>query len=278
MTITNGYATLANLKDWLTTRGGQQSYDSADDSMIEQVIEAASRYIDSETGRTFYPRVETRYYDLPDGREIWLDDDLLTVTTLTNGDGTVLTTTYYYLYPKNRSPKWKIVMKESSTYSWSYDGYGNTEGVITVVGTWGYHDNYTQRGWFAASTIAEDLDISETAWDVASGIAYSPGQIVKVDSEMAIVSSISGNTVTVVQRAENGSTAATHTSGATLYRWVPMENIRHATLLIAQNVYSSRSGQTSGGRITITAAGIVIRPEDVPPLALATIEKYREHV
>jgi hypothetical protein len=50
-----------------------------------------------------------------------------------------------------------------------------------------------------------------------------------------------------------------------------MPIVRSAVLAIAQSVYQSRIGQVSQGKVTITAAGVVIRPEDVPPMAQAVI-------
>lgn len=52
-------------------------------------------------------------------------------------------------------------------------------------------------------------------------------------------------------------------------------DIKEATLGITQSLYASRSGQTSGGRVTVTGSGIVIRPEDVPPFAQSIIQIYR---
>lgn len=52
-------------------------------------------------------------------------------------------------------------------------------------------------------------------------------------------------------------------------------DIKDATLEIVQNIYASRSGQTSAGKITATASGIVIRPEDIPEFAMAIIRSYR---
>ena len=115
--------------------------DLTDDATIEQVIEAASRIIDGKVSgeRVFYDSTGTRIFDVPKGtRELKLDQDLVSVTTLTNGDGTVLTTSDYYLWPRNTSPKRKIILKESSTYSWTWDSSGNTEGAISVAGTWGW--------------------------------------------------------------------------------------------------------------------------------------------
>jgi len=68
-----------------------------DDETLNDIITRASRLFDKLTRRTYYARTETRYYGVPDTRELALDDDLLTITTLTNGDGVVLTATEYYL-------------------------------------------------------------------------------------------------------------------------------------------------------------------------------------
>jgi hypothetical protein len=52
-------------------------------------------------------------------------------------------------------------------------------------------------------------------------------------------------------------------------------DIKDACLEIVQNIYSSRSGQASSGRISVTASGVVIRPDDVPDYAQRIIAHYR---
>lgn len=115
------------------------STDTTDDGVIDDLLGAASRLIDNITRRTFYGRVATKLYDVPDGDTLYIeDDDLLSVTTLTNGDGTVLTTTDYILKPNNSSPKWAVKLKDSSTYVWEEDSSGNDEQVISILGVWGW--------------------------------------------------------------------------------------------------------------------------------------------
>lgn len=133
MTITNGYATLAQFK----AVDNMISTDATDDTFIEDLITRVSREIDRETGRWFYARTLTRYYDVPNSRQLDLDIDLLTVTTLTNGDGTVLTTADYYLVDKNTSPYYAIRLKETSGTQW-LDNDGEIENAITLVGTFGF--------------------------------------------------------------------------------------------------------------------------------------------
>jgi len=108
MTTINSYATLAEYKAFTVSRGQTVTTDAADDGVIESLLKAASRYIDTQTGRFFYPLVQTRYYDVPfntlDSRSLELDGDLLEVITLVNGDGTTIPSTEYALRPRNQSP------------------------------------------------------------------------------------------------------------------------------------------------------------------------------
>lgn len=89
MAITNGYTTLAAVKAILRVT------DSTDDTLLEGAIEAASRRVDSFTGRFFYqtsaavPLFAFDEYNLP------LVNDLVSVTHLKtddDGDGTFETT------------------------------------------------------------------------------------------------------------------------------------------------------------------------------------------
>jgi hypothetical protein len=136
--ITNGYTTRQEVLDLIRA----ESTDVLDDAVIDALITQASRWIDRHTGRTFYARTETRLYDVPDydddGRTLFLDDDLLTVTTLTNGDLVVLTTADYFLLPRNETPKYAVKLKDVSDKIWEVDSNSSSEGVISLVGTWGF--------------------------------------------------------------------------------------------------------------------------------------------
>ena len=133
--ITNGYATLAEAKAYLKIT----SVDATDDTVLESLVEHSSRLIDAETRRTFYARTETHYYDVPSGGSLYIDDDdLLTVTSLTNGDGVAIVAASYKLYPLNSSPKWEIRLLPSSNVYWAWSTAGDISAAITLVGTWGY--------------------------------------------------------------------------------------------------------------------------------------------
>ena len=203
MTILNGYATLAEFKTWIAVRGlaGSVGTDASDDTVIEILIEAASRYIDRETGKRFYLNAtdETRYYTVDDTYEVSIDP-LGTITSLSVDYNavrsyTALVATDYDLLPANAS----------------LDGYPYTSIAINTV---------------------------------TSGAYFPTGR----------------NGVKVVGK----------------FGWPACPtDIKEATLAIAQSLNGTRSGQTSGGKVTVTAAGIVIRPEDVPSFAQKIIQHYR---
>lgn len=195
MAITNGYATLQEAKDYASIT----STDATDDGVLEDLIEMASRFIDTQTLRTFYARTETRSFNVPNGRKLTLDDDLISITTLTNGDDEVLTTSDYILLPNNATPKFAIQLKQSSTKKWELDSDSNSEQVITVAGSW---------GWAAS---------------------------------------------------------------------VP-DQIKTAALEIFKSANGRRKGKNVGGIARVTAAGIVITPQDITGVAKGIINSFRKRI
>lgn len=124
------YTTAANVKTYLGISG------SGDDTLLGTLVARAQAIIDAYTGRTFEASTETRYYgiDAVEGNLLHVDKDLLTVTTLTNGNAaaTTITNTQYWLWPRNRGRYRGIMLK--SDYSWEQD----TDYFISVAGTWGW--------------------------------------------------------------------------------------------------------------------------------------------
>ena len=128
------YATLAQVKDYLDIGA------DTDDVLLQNLIDRAEIAIETYTRRVFEAETQTRYYERSDlddsGFVLLVDRDLLTITTLTNGDSgaTVIPATEYWLVPRNRTPKHGIRLKMDSTYSWEFD----TDYWVSVLGTWGY--------------------------------------------------------------------------------------------------------------------------------------------
>jgi len=135
------YARLTEVKMDL----GIDADSTADDVLLQAYLDEATKAIDTYTRRTFEAETDTRYYErhaLDDsGFILEVDRDLLTITTLTNGDssGTNIPNTEYWLVDadggRNLGPPYHgIRLKIDSTYSWEFD----TDYWVTVIGTWGY--------------------------------------------------------------------------------------------------------------------------------------------
>lgn len=67
-----------------------------------------------------------------------------------------------------------------------------------------------------SATLNEDLDAAETGVDVSAASTFENSDIIKIDSELMKVTGGAGTTTLTVIRGVGGSSAATHTNGATI--------------------------------------------------------------
>jgi hypothetical protein len=202
--IVSGYATLNEYKAWIAVRGlsGNVGTDTSDDSSTEILIESASRYLDRETGRRFYP-------DASDG-------------------------TYYF----QAQDAFNLDLPDFASITSVSVDYGNTR-------------SYT------ALTLATDCDLLPDNY-AAEGTPINAMAIAPTSSAYFPTQR---KGVKIV--GKRGWLAAP-------------TDIKEACLSIAQSLNGARSGQSSMGKMTVTAAGVVIRPEDVPAFAQKIIAHYRD--
>jgi hypothetical protein len=80
--ITNGYATLAEVKAALRI----PSADTIDDTLIELAIESSSRALDTYTGRYFYNAGTATRYFVADSNYYTVIDDAITITEVATAD------------------------------------------------------------------------------------------------------------------------------------------------------------------------------------------------
>lgn len=274
----NAYASLADYKTRIAVRGlsGSVGTDTSDDSAIESLLKYSSRAMDQISGRKFYPLIETRYFDIPsagsvDPRVLYTPD-LLEVISLTNGDGALIAE--YTLTPRNTTPAIGIRLNSYASDQWALSPTTGEYDAIAVTGVWGFHNRYNQA-WLTVTTANEAMDASETGYDVVSSADLAAGQLIRFDDELGYISAVGTNTITIT-RGENGSTATTHLTGIPIQIWQVQDDIKNACLEITQNVNGARSGQSSGGRVTVTAAGVVIQPAEIPALVTALLHGYRD--
>lgn len=138
MAITNGYATLAQVKASLRIT------DNVDDDLIELAIETASREIDGACERHFYSQSATRVF-APRDSYVTDTDDIVSITSLKTSsaaDGVfdvTWTTSDYQLEPLNgiaggvTTPANLIRSVGDYTFPTAYG-----EATVQVVGTFGF--------------------------------------------------------------------------------------------------------------------------------------------
>lgn len=283
------YATLYQVRQYLRREGADPT---VDDNRLIQFINEAVRLIDNYKGRRFDCRLETRYFDYPERRRetignysepaligkdyLRLDDDLLAVSTLTNGDGTSIASTAYTLHPKNLYPKHKIELVSSSGVTWLTDAEGDKRQVISLTGYWGYHDRYNSEAWEDSLDTVQDDPLTSGATTLtvsdADGVAldgslqrFQAGQMLKIESEFLLVSAVStARNVLTVKRGYNGTTAASHVKTTPVYIWRPMANIVAACTRLVAWRYRQKDVDVFD-KSAILGTGLKIIPSNMPP-------------
>jgi len=130
------YVSIDEYIAWIAQNSnGGNSIPSADKDEMTGYLESAQDYIEEKTGRWFEGRAGVRYYDGSSidnsyPNRLLLDADLLSVNTVTNGDGQAVGSTVRALYPYNEIPKWGILLLNSY---W----VGSPSSLIAVDGVWG---------------------------------------------------------------------------------------------------------------------------------------------
>ena len=146
-----------------------------DTTLLTNAISAAETYIESQKNREFEAATATRYYDKSE-RDRWdscllnlYSHDLLTVTTLTNGDSdsTTISSSDYWLVDRNLGPPYHgILLKTDITSYWEWD----VDCWVSVAGTWGYSTTVPADVKQACTILAAFIYKSKDAqvWDVTA--------------------------------------------------------------------------------------------------------------
>lgn len=261
---------LATLAQVRAHRRFQQT-ETADDALLTQFIHEASAELIQKLGRVPMPWIQTRLIDYTDEtvredeRELRVDEDLLSVTTLTNGDGVAISGSNYRLLPHNRYPKRLIKLKPDYVFTYDED----PDGAISVAGEWGYVPHYS-IAWVTSAFTSPTINSSVTSISVTAH-TFQVLQYIKIGSEVMQVTATSTNAITVT-RGELGTTAAAHTSGDAIayYRQIP--DIVSAVTEIA--VYKYKHKDSLGARVTVYDGGVVTS-EDLAKSVGETIERHR---
>ena len=161
------------------------------DTLIDEVIEAASREIDKATHSRFIPLTETRQYPWPqrNGRvaTLYLDAHLIAADTLTKDgdDVTAISSSDYFLEPVNDSPPYHSIQIDLASTAFFQSNASTWQRAIRVTGRWGYSE-----ATVAAGTVTSGLDSDATAttFVCSDGSLIDVGDSLLIESELIFVS------------------------------------------------------------------------------------------
>ena len=288
--------------------------------VVMRLIESNSRRIDQITRRIFIPKTQTRTYRWPPrqiglGYVLWLDFDLISVTTLqTKAQDTTPTTVVaadYFLEPANFAPPYDRIEIDQSSNA-VFEGGDTAQRSISVAGSWGYKDDKRSSGT-VSSGLASDatvtsmvcsnaslIDVGNTLLiqseqvfvsdrdfaalgtillnmtgnlasdkatvtvtvDATHGIVA--GEVIRIDSELMYVESVSTNDLTVI-RAYDGSVLASHNDNTAIHI--------NRTLTIERGI----NGTTAATHANATAIDVFEPPFDINEWCIAeTIAAYQQ--
>jgi len=185
------------VSNWYTTREAVKRAGTINgvlsDVQIDRIIESVSRQLDLSTRRFFLPRTETRLFRWPPSQTslltvLWLDQDLLSVTTLQseaqNTTPTTISSSDFFLEPNNQGPPYdRIEIDLSSTAA--YQAGDTPQRSISVAGSWGYTSN-TRSGGTVASGL--DSDSAATTMVCSNASRIGVGDTLLIQSEQIFVS------------------------------------------------------------------------------------------
>lgn len=121
---------------------------ASDDDLIGAFIAAAQAFIEGPYGaqRVYEAATDTtRRFDAEcdvDGRLLYLDADLCQITSITNGDGQLVSASQYVCETaggdRNKTPWRRIRLRSTATVSWLASATTGPENAISILGRWSY--------------------------------------------------------------------------------------------------------------------------------------------
>lgn len=131
------YVTVSAVKIALDISGAN------DDGLLGVLSDMANAEIEAFTRRKFSASADTtRYFDAnedTDGLDLLFDEDLIAVTTVTNGSssgGDTVSAAKFTTLPVNHTPYFGIRLKGSQDVAWEF--FDDPERAISIAGKWAY--------------------------------------------------------------------------------------------------------------------------------------------
>lgn len=223
--------------------------DTSSDEGLLKALQQASHILESLTNRRYCPAVESRIasIDTQYPSDLILPDDLLSLTVLTNGDGSSISLDDVRTVPDHADLPASIVHLingVSFTYSES------PIHAISITGIWGWHDRWTQAWRDSGDTVQDNplsagattISVNDADGDDTDGFSprFQVGHLLQIESEYLRVIGMDGSTNQLtVQRGVNGTTASSHAQGTVIETYQPVPAIRDLCVRYAEMLFNS---------------------------------------
>ena len=238
-------ATLHDLRQHLNLADS----DTDSDQDLLTALGQASHIIESLTNRRYCPFVESRAasIDTEHPTELILPDDLLSLTSLTNGDGSDISLSDVELVP-NRADLPASLLHLINGLSFTYSE--SPINAVSIGGTWGWHDRWSQA-WRNSGDTVQDNPLSAGATSLSVSDAdgmdvdgFSPrfqvGHLLQIESEyLRVIGVDTGTNQLTVQRGDNGTTASSHAQSTVIETYQPVPAIRDLCVRYAELLFKS---------------------------------------
>ncbi|MEO8609955.1 MAG: hypothetical protein ABI690_18825 [Chloroflexota bacterium] len=227
----------------LRARLGLVAAETSDDSRLIAALQAAAYQVERAAGRRFAPRKAALQHTITRPTELLLDDDLLELSTLANGDGTTVPLNNVVLLPDD-APAGGLLLTAGSSFIWTQTPIQ----AVTVTGIWGWHERWA-TAWRDSSDTVQNNPLSSSATSItvvdADGLditgetpRFQVGHLLKIESEYLRVLTVNTATnVLTVLRGVNGTTAASHALNTPIYTYQPAPDIAAIALTHAAHLY-----------------------------------------
>lgn len=166
----------------------------------------------------------------------------------------------YFVLPINTQPAYGARVMFPQTWAGAFASNANflEAPQIYVTGWWGYHRQYKQAWAWTGEALLSTLTASATTFvvndadgiDVNGETRFEEGNLIQIDDELLAVTATNTatNTLTVL-RAQQGTVATAHATGARVNRWRVLDEVAEACVAITRTLY--QSDQSVGGRAGI---------------------------
>lgn len=269
--------------DAVKARLGTDVVDAADDDLIRGLIRSASGMVTQYTKRVFVPVVATRAFDARgehiSSMALTIEQDLLEIVTLTNGNAVAIPSSAYVLRPSNRWPKNRIELLTSGNVMFEY--VLDWQEAISIAGWWGYHNAWDQAWVDTLDTVQVDLTANATALTVSDAdgrddtwqTRFPIGSYLRIEDELLqVMAADTGTDILTVLRGRQGTTAAAHSIGESISRYAPMPDVAEAAAALVLWLYKNKD--SLGDKIQFLD-GTTVLTNLAPGHIKDTLDSYR---